>query len=152
VTGPADNRPSVNPCFVFKDLPRDGLTVALTVVFDIEHRPCVTKVEVSATGDAAPVTPTDLRTIPIYRLVHGAIADKAAMMMGNDGDDVLRTVAAVYSDAVKRRRDGIGAIAAYLGIGRSTAANRLREARLLRLIPGPPDREWHGGGLEIQQL
>jgi hypothetical protein len=120
------------PQFVaeFKDDERFDHTVVLTIGLDQNERSRLQQLLVKTDGHDQ-VTALDIRAIPVRELVREATLE----WLGHGTETELHVAAEAHKRATKAGDDALLAVAQALGVGRSTAANRVREARLAGLLP-----------------
>jgi hypothetical protein len=119
----------------FEDDARFSVAVTLTVEVDEdEGRAFLQRLVIEAPDARHQITAVDLRSVPPRELVKEALAG----WRGDGEVGELETVAEIYQRAADDGRDALMAVARTLGIGRSTAGNRVREARAVGLLPSTP--------------
>ena len=117
---------------IHRDFPREGVSVVLTVQVQEDGRPSVREVRILSEDDRS-VTATDIRAIPLGQLVSEAMAQRAWSALGTE--DTMRVVSMTYYFAALEGEDALAAVARRLGVSRTTAATRVREARAAGYLP-----------------
>jgi hypothetical protein len=118
-----------------------GIRLSLVIDLDEDERPYLRTVTVAVDGDEdgdRQVTSQDLRSIPVRGVIRDVLAERRGDERGLDAE--LRVTAEVHQLAAKAGEDPLMAVARALGVSRSTAANRVRDARVAGLLPWPRRR------------
>jgi hypothetical protein len=118
---------------VFEPDERFELQVTIKVTRDEDGRPFHQSLLAEAPDDEHPVTALNVRAIPVRELVREAMAMRRVAEKGHA--DELRVAAEVHALATKAGEDPLRAVARALGVGRTTAANRVHDARQAGLLP-----------------
>jgi hypothetical protein len=114
-----------------------GIILCLLIDLDEDERPYLRQLTVRAEGDDGyqQVSSQDLRSIPVREVVRDVMAARRGDEGGLDAE--LRVTAEVHQLAAKAGEDPLMAVARALGLSRSTASNRIRDARIAGLLPWP---------------
>jgi hypothetical protein len=117
----------------FNDDERLDVDVTLHLTISEAGRPWLERVEVVSRG-VQPIGTLEYRAVPVGQLVRESVMSWRAETAGGPVDEVL-VAAEVHRLATKAGEDPLRAVAVALGVGRTTAASRVREARLAGHLP-----------------
>lgn len=123
----------------FDDKLKSGAVVGIKVVLE-EGRPVAEEVIVSVSGPliaqvASSITTTDLRAVPLAQLLHEAEWARKLHHALVAAEPELVAVAREHARATAAGEDPLAAVAQLVGVSKTTAAIRVREARAAGLMP-----------------